>query len=475
MIAVDANILVYANRAEFPLHTVARTRLTELAEGAVPWGLPVAAAWGFVRIVTQQIFDPPTPIGQTVGFIDHLLGSPTVRPFSARVRGIGNCSGRSSTKVRVRGGLATGAVIVALCREHGVDTVLSNDRDFDRFPRRQGRAAQFLTGRSSINRVAVAGGRYWDRTSDLFGVNCRRWSLLRSFTHVKRSRGWCCGPLGAPRLLYFAAVPLWTAAGGGLPCAVCGDQAQTPGVVLDEGKYYVRTRSFGRTVTCRQSRSLRGDGDGDGDRLGGDLLLRDRLARVAQVIKIETDRLLGVLDALDHAFPFGNAPRQGGHRDGVAAVLGVGVGVEQDRVGRHPTHYSRLQQTRKLIARDLCGLEDCRERLRLENPAGVNRDHNSRSGPLGVNQDHVGTRLTARGPPARCSARSRSALVTRGARGMWAHGTEPRGLSPPGPDRVWQLRDGTPGGLVTAVCARSTASRPAVWSPVPRAWWPRWC
>ncbi|MGH3901805.1 MAG: hypothetical protein ACRDTA_26825 [Pseudonocardiaceae bacterium] len=32
------------------------------------------------------------------------------------------------------GGLVAGAVIVALCREHGVDTVLSNDRDFDRFP-----------------------------------------------------------------------------------------------------------------------------------------------------------------------------------------------------------------------------------------------------------------------------------------------------------------------------------------------------
>ena len=35
---------------------------------------------------------------------------------------------------QVRGGLVTDAVIVALCREQGVDTVLSNDRDFDRFP-----------------------------------------------------------------------------------------------------------------------------------------------------------------------------------------------------------------------------------------------------------------------------------------------------------------------------------------------------
>lgn len=132
MIAVDANVLIYANRAELPLHTVARTRLAELAEGAVPWGLPVAAAWGFVRIVTQPIFDPPTPIGQAVEFIDHLLGSPTVR-----VLGPGARHWELLRKIldegQVRGELATDAVIVALCREHGVDTVLSNDRDFDRF------------------------------------------------------------------------------------------------------------------------------------------------------------------------------------------------------------------------------------------------------------------------------------------------------------------------------------------------------
>ncbi len=33
----------------------------------------------------------------------------------------------------MRGGLVTDAVIVALCREYGVDTVLSNDCDFGRF------------------------------------------------------------------------------------------------------------------------------------------------------------------------------------------------------------------------------------------------------------------------------------------------------------------------------------------------------
>jgi toxin-antitoxin system PIN domain toxin len=133
VIAVDTNVLIYANRAELPLHAVARTRLVELAEGAVPWGLPVVAAWKFVRIVTQPIFDPPTPIGQAVEFIDQLLASPTVRvlrPGSRHWKLLRAILDQG----QVRGGLVTAAVIVALCREHGVDTVLSNDRDFDRFP-----------------------------------------------------------------------------------------------------------------------------------------------------------------------------------------------------------------------------------------------------------------------------------------------------------------------------------------------------
>ncbi len=133
MIAVDTNVLIYANRTELPLHAVARARLTELAEGAVPWAFPVVAAWGFVRIVTQPIFSPPTPTGQAVEFVDRLLGSPTVR-----VLGPGSRHWELLRTVlddsQVRGGLVTDAVIVTLCREHGVDTLLSNDHDFTRFP-----------------------------------------------------------------------------------------------------------------------------------------------------------------------------------------------------------------------------------------------------------------------------------------------------------------------------------------------------
>lgn len=43
MIAVDTNVLIHANRAEFPLHQVATSRLTELATSR-PWALPDVVA-----------------------------------------------------------------------------------------------------------------------------------------------------------------------------------------------------------------------------------------------------------------------------------------------------------------------------------------------------------------------------------------------------------------------------------------------
>lgn len=133
MIAVDTNVLVHANRAELPLHGVARARLTELAEGTVPWALPIVVAWGFVRLVTQSIFEPPTPTAQATEFVERLLTSPTVRVLAP---GSDHWRLLSETvhEAQVRGGMITDAVIVALCREYGVDTVLSNDRDFRRFP-----------------------------------------------------------------------------------------------------------------------------------------------------------------------------------------------------------------------------------------------------------------------------------------------------------------------------------------------------
>ncbi|MDQ3456714.1 MAG: PIN domain-containing protein [Actinomycetota bacterium] len=44
---------------------------------------------------------------------------------------------------QVRGAVTNDAVLVAICREHGVDTLLTNDRDFRRF---SGIRVELLTG-----------------------------------------------------------------------------------------------------------------------------------------------------------------------------------------------------------------------------------------------------------------------------------------------------------------------------------------
>ncbi|MGH3700198.1 MAG: type II toxin-antitoxin system VapC family toxin [Pseudonocardiaceae bacterium] len=72
-------------------------------------------------------------MGQAVEFIDQLLSSPTVRVLGTDSRHW-ELRRKILDKGQVRGGLVADAVIVALCAEDGLDTVLSSDRDVDRFP-----------------------------------------------------------------------------------------------------------------------------------------------------------------------------------------------------------------------------------------------------------------------------------------------------------------------------------------------------
>jgi toxin-antitoxin system PIN domain toxin len=134
MIAVDTNILVYATRAEAPHHLKAQRLLTDLAEGDVPWALPWPCIYEFVKVVTHpRVFNEPTPLNEAVEIVEALLDSPSVVA-------LGNGpTHRSHLRIMVLGGSATGnlahdAHIAALAIEHGVDEILTADRDLARFP-----------------------------------------------------------------------------------------------------------------------------------------------------------------------------------------------------------------------------------------------------------------------------------------------------------------------------------------------------
>ena len=133
MIAVDTNILVYEHRSESELHAVATAELVALAEGMGPWGLPVFCIIEFLRVVThRRVFSPPSTVSQALDFLDDVTASPAcrvVRPGPDFLR----LFAEAARQADARGNLVFDAQIAALCRERGIASVLTNDRDFERF------------------------------------------------------------------------------------------------------------------------------------------------------------------------------------------------------------------------------------------------------------------------------------------------------------------------------------------------------
>lgn len=134
MIAVDTNVLVHADREEMPLHREAVAALRALAEGDGAWALPVFCVGEFVRVVSHpRVFDPPTPAVEALGLVEALLESPSVRLLVPGARYLPLL--RDMVRLgAVSGNLVFDAQIAALCLEQGARTLLTEDRDFARFP-----------------------------------------------------------------------------------------------------------------------------------------------------------------------------------------------------------------------------------------------------------------------------------------------------------------------------------------------------
>ena len=133
MIAIDTNVLVYAHRAETELHETALSHLTSLSEGNQPWALPVPCLSEFFRVVTHpKVFNPPSKLSEALEFVQSVTDAPAcrlLRPGNHYLHHLFSVMREADA----RGNLVFDAQIVALCREHSVTSILSNDRDFERF------------------------------------------------------------------------------------------------------------------------------------------------------------------------------------------------------------------------------------------------------------------------------------------------------------------------------------------------------
>jgi len=133
VIAVDTNVLIYAHREELPQHRQALAWLRHLAEGPVPWALPVFCLGEFIRVVTHpRIFDPPSPLDLALAALDTLLQSPTLRVLFPGPRYAAFFC-QCVLEADARGNLAFDAQIAAVCKEQGASILLTLDRDLPAF------------------------------------------------------------------------------------------------------------------------------------------------------------------------------------------------------------------------------------------------------------------------------------------------------------------------------------------------------
>ena len=133
MIAIDANLLLYASDNSSAYHQASRRWLENLLSGGDTVGIAWAVIMAFLRVGTnprirRDAFSLQEAITIAAGWLERpivTLLNPGERHWEI-LREI-------MTKGQVRGPLVTDAHLAALAIEHGC-TLATTDRDFARFP-----------------------------------------------------------------------------------------------------------------------------------------------------------------------------------------------------------------------------------------------------------------------------------------------------------------------------------------------------
>jgi toxin-antitoxin system PIN domain toxin len=134
VLAVDTNILVYAHRREASEHAKAAAVVRSLAEGRRFWAVPWPCVYEFFSVVTNPRIwarNASTP-KQAWTQLEAWLGSPTLR-LLGETEQFATQLARFLMLPRVRGGVVHDARVAALCVAHGVEALLTRDRDFSAF------------------------------------------------------------------------------------------------------------------------------------------------------------------------------------------------------------------------------------------------------------------------------------------------------------------------------------------------------
>jgi toxin-antitoxin system PIN domain toxin len=134
VLAVDANVLVYSHRREVPEHAQALEIVRGLAEGTQPWAIPWPCLYEFWSVVTHPRIwkDAATSPDKAWAQVEAWLASPQLR-LLAETREFAPILEKFLKRPRVRGPIVHDARVAALCVAHGVEALVTRDRDFSLF------------------------------------------------------------------------------------------------------------------------------------------------------------------------------------------------------------------------------------------------------------------------------------------------------------------------------------------------------
>ncbi len=135
MIAVDTNLLVYAHRREARLGDAAHAIMTGLAQGDRAWAIPWPCCYEFLSVVTNRRIwkDEATAPEHAWRQFQAWAASPSNQMIGETDDFTDNLQ-RFVSRPHVVGGVVHDARIAALCVVHGVEVLLTRDRDFSLFP-----------------------------------------------------------------------------------------------------------------------------------------------------------------------------------------------------------------------------------------------------------------------------------------------------------------------------------------------------
>ena len=135
MFLVDANILLHAVNSDSSYHEAARKNLESFINGSEQWYLTWGIIYEYLRVATHpRVFRKPLALDEAHGFLAPALEAENCSILSETEEHQNVLEQSMKETHRLSGNVLHDLHIAVIMREHGIEEVITRDRDFKAFP-----------------------------------------------------------------------------------------------------------------------------------------------------------------------------------------------------------------------------------------------------------------------------------------------------------------------------------------------------